>query len=161
MTTRSETLFQIGYSIRLEKMQAVFLARTDRFVNFSQILLSAAVITTAAPVLTGIAVAAFAAFSFIYQPSAKSMQAQAQKQKYEQLHAKSSSLSDDELHACYAQIQESDSLVIGSLQSPAHMGELIRLRHPVDFKLSRLESIAAFIAGDLPRPAATSQQPSV
>ncbi|RQQ42014.1 hypothetical protein DF121_34185 [Burkholderia stagnalis] len=152
MMTRSETLFQIGYSIRLEKMQAMFLVRTDRFVNFAQILLGAAVITTAAPVATGIAVAALAAFSFIYQPGAKSIQALAQKQKYEQLFACASSISDEQLFQKYCALQETDSQVIGSLMNPAHMGELVRLGETPDFQLTWLERIFAFIAGDLPRP---------
>jgi hypothetical protein len=79
--TRFETLFQIGYSIRLEKMQAMFLARTDRLINFSLLLLGAAVVTTVYPVATGFAVAALGAISFVYQPGVKSMQALSQKQK--------------------------------------------------------------------------------
>jgi hypothetical protein len=151
MTKRADTLFQIGYSVRLEKMQASLLARVDRFVSFAQILLGAAVITSAAPVTTGIAVAGLAAFSYIYQPAAKSVQALGQKRKYEQLQARASSLNDADLENCFAELQEGDSLVIGSLMNPAHMGEEIRLGHSPSLKLSKLECLAAFVAGDLPR----------
>ena len=152
VVTRYDTLFQIGYSIRLEKMQAMFLARVDRFVNFTLMLLGAAVITTVFPVATGIAIAALGGFSFVYQPGVKSILALGQKQKYEKLLSRAGSLSDDELFICFSEIQESDSQIIGSLMCPAHMGELIRLNQPVDFTLSRLEKIMAFTAGDLPKP---------
>jgi hypothetical protein len=157
--TRDETIFQIGYSIRLEKMQAMLLARFDRFINFSLMLLGAAVITTMfPPVVTGIAVAVLGGLSFIYQPGVKSILALTQKQKYENLRARAAHLSDDELLACYAELQESDSQAIGSLAHPAHMGELIRLGQPVDFDLGRLEAIMAFIAGDLPKPPRIDQK---
>jgi hypothetical protein len=65
VATRYGTIFQIGYSIRLEKMQAMFLARIDRFVNFMLMLLGAAVITTVFPVAIGSAIAALGGFSFV------------------------------------------------------------------------------------------------
>lgn len=152
MTRRAEIMFQIGYSIRLEKMQASLLARMDRFANFAQLLLGAAVITAAAPVATGVAVAALAGFSFIYQPGAKSTEARAQKRKYEQLQAKADRLSDEDLETCFVELQEGDSLVIGSLMNPAHMGEELRLGHTPNFRLTAMERLVAFAAGDLPRP---------
>lgn len=158
--TRHETIYQIGYSIRLEKMQAMFLARVDRLVNFSLMLLGAAVITTLIPpVVTGIAVAVLGGLSFIYQPGVKSMLALTQKQKYEKLLARESKLEDDDLFSAYAELQESDSQAIGSLTNPATMGELIRLDCPVNFELSWLEMIMAFIAGDLPKPTKIKQKP--
>jgi hypothetical protein len=151
MTTRFDTEFQIGYSIRLEKMQAMLLSRTDRIVNFLQIVLSAAVISNSAPVLTGLVLAVLSTYSFVWQPGAKSMLALTQKQKYENLQAQASTLDDNELHKRYCDLAESDSLVIGSLTRPAHLGEMIRLGQPPDFKLTTLEQIFAFFAGDLPR----------
>lgn len=150
--TRDELLFQIGYSIRLEKMQATLLARADRVSNFLQIFLGVAVVADAYPKAIGVAVAAVAAISFVCQPGAKSTEARAQKQKYEKLLAEESKLSDDEMRARYAELQESDSLVIGSLAHPAHMGEMIRLGHIPDFKLRWFEKVCAALAGDLPRP---------
>lgn len=157
--TRFETLFQIEYSIRLEKMQAMFLARVDRFINFSLLLLGAAVVTTLYPVVTGFAVAALGAMSFVYQPGIKSMQALMQKQKYEKLLSCESDLSDAELLKRYSDLQESDSLVIGSLACPAHFGELVRRGDPIDFVLTWNERLAAFIAGDLPRKDTFDQLP--
>ncbi|POR52771.1 hypothetical protein B0G62_10468 [Paraburkholderia eburnea] len=151
MTTRSETEFQIGYSIRLEKMQAMLLARADRIVNFLQIVLSAAVIANTAPVLTGVVLAILSTYSFVWQPGGKSMLALAQKQKYENLQSQAASLDDGELHKRYCDLAESDSQAIGSLTRPAHMGEMIRLGIPPDFQLTRLERVFAFLAGDLPR----------
>lgn len=158
--TRFETIFQIGYSIRLEKMQAMFLARMDRFINFALLLLGAAVVTTVYPVATGFAVAALGAISFVYQPGVKSMQALTQKQKYEKLLACESELDDSELLKRYSELQEGDSLVVGSLTCPAHMGELIRRGDAVNFKLTWNETIAAFIAGDLPRTGTFDQRPT-
>lgn len=149
--TRDELLFQIGYSIRLEKMQSLFLARIDRASNFSQMLLGIAVVTTKWPTATGIAVSALAAFSFVYQPGAKATEAKAQKQRYEKLLGRTPSLSDDELHSEFGAIQESDSQVIGSLMNPAHFGECVRLGRSPDYKLTWIEKVFAFIAGDLPR----------
>lgn len=150
---RHESTFQIGYSIRLETMHAVFLARVDRFVNFSQLLLGAAVITTTYPVATGIAVAALGAFSFVYQPGSKSTQAIAQKQKYEKLQARIPELGDDELFKCVTELQEGDSLALGSLKMPAYVSELVcrGAEVPTDCRLSLLEKTLAFIAGDLPK----------
>src|SRR5260370_32071831 len=159
--TRHETIYQIGYSIRLEKMQAMFLARVDRFINFSLMLLGAAVITTLfPPVVTGIAVAVLGGLSFIYQPGVKSMLALTQKQKYEKLLSREPELEDNELFSSYADLQESDSQVIGSLANPSTMGELIRLDCPVNFELSWLETVMSFIAGDLPKPARTDEKSS-
>ncbi|WP_176314753.1 hypothetical protein [Burkholderia vietnamiensis] len=149
--TRYETTFQIGYSIRLEKMQAMLMARADRASNFAQMLLGAAVMTNAAPLATGIAVAALAAYSFVCQPGGKATQALAQKQRYEQLLTEAGALDDAALFARYCALQESDSQVIGSLAHPAYVGEMIRLDQPTDVKLTRLEKIFAFLAGDLPR----------
>lgn len=150
--TRDDLLFQIGYSIRLEKMQAKLLDRADRASNFLQIFLGVAVVADAYPKVVGAAVAALAAISFVCQPGAKSIEARAQKQKYERLMAEESALSDQDLRTRYAELQESDSLVIGSLAQPAHMGELIRLGHTPDFELHWFEKLCASLAGDLPRP---------
>lgn len=149
--TRDDLLFQIGYSIRLEKMQAMFLARVDRASNFLQMLLGIAVVTTKWPTITGVAVSALAAFSFVYQPSARATEAKAQKQRYEKLLAQTSSLSEEELHKQFSSTQETDSQVIGSLMNPAHFGEYVRLGLVPDCTLTSIEKVAAFIAGDLPR----------
>lgn len=149
--TRDDLLFQIGYSIRLEKMQAMFLARVDRASNFLQMLLGIAVVTTKWPTITGVAVSALAAFSFVYQPGARATEAKAQKQRYEKLLAQASSLSEEELHKQFSSTQETDSQVIGSLMNPAHFGEYVRLGLVPDCTLTSIEKVAAFIGGDLPR----------
>lgn len=149
--TRDEIAFSISYSIRLEKMQSTFLARIDRASNFCQLLLGIAVIATNLPILTGILVSTLAAFSFVYQPAIKSIEARAQKQKYEKLQGIFATLTDKELTAQFGEIQATDSLVIGSLMHPAHFSEYIRLGKNPDYELTRFEKLVAFIAGDLPR----------
>jgi len=150
--TRDELLFQIGYSIRLEKMQATLLARADRASNFLQIFLGVAVVADAYPKVIGVAMAALAAISFVCQPGAKSTEARTQKQKYEKLLAEESTLLDQQLRTRYAELQESDSFIVGSLANPAHMGEQIRLGYVPDFQLNWFEKVCAALAGDLPRP---------
>ncbi|MDR6585542.1 hypothetical protein [Herbaspirillum frisingense] len=146
---RDAVLFDLGYSIRLEKMQASFLGRVDRASNFLQMMLGAAVIASAWPIPTGIAVSALAAFSFVYQPGAKATEARAQKQRYEKLLAKESELSDQQLKLAFGDIQATDSYVMGALVNPAFVAECVRLGRPTDHKLTKYESIIAFIAGDL------------
>lgn len=148
---RDETLYQIGFSIRLEKMHCTLLGRFDRASNFLQLLLGIAVVATSWPVVVGIAVSTLAAISFVYQPACKSIEAKIQKQKYEKLQARASTLTDSELEAEFAEVQAGDSVAIGSLLHPAHVGECIRLERTVDVSLTWYEKLMAFLAGDLPR----------
>lgn len=149
--TRDDLMFQIGYSIRLEKMQAMLLGRVDRASSFMQLLLGAAVVTNAMPVLTGIAVAALAAFSFVNQPGAKSTQALLQKQRYEKLQAIAPEMEDAELRKQFAEIQETDSQVLGSLLHVAQYGEEVRVGAKPNFELTWFEKWIGRLAGDLPR----------
>lgn len=148
--TRDELLFQIGYSIRLEKMQSMFLARVDRALNFLQLFLGAAIVTTKWPIVTGIAVSVLAAISFVYQLGSKATEAKLQKQRFEKLLARAPSLTDEVLHTQFSDMQETDSQVIGSLMNPAYFGECVRLGRTPDVALTFLEKICAFVAGDLP-----------
>lgn len=148
---RSELEFQIAYSSRLERMTAVLLSRIDRVVTFAQLLFGASVFANAPHIPAGILIAAFAAYSFVYQPGIKSMQALTQKQKYDELLAQAPKLTDDELRTRFYALQENDLLEIGSLCHAAHVGEEIRLGHSPSIVLSRYERLMAWLAGDLPR----------
>jgi hypothetical protein len=148
---RHETIFQIGYSVRIETMQALFLARIDRFINLALLFLGAAVVTSAAPVITGLSVAFFGAVSFVYQPGSNSTRSIIQKQKYEALLAAADELQDRDLHRRFVSLQEGDCLVLGSLKTPAYIAELVARGDtvPADCRMSRFEKIMAFIAGGL------------
>jgi hypothetical protein len=148
---RSELEFQIAYSSRLERMIAILLSRIDRVVTFAQILLGASVFAHAPYIPVGTLITVFAAYSFVYQPGIKSMQALTQKQKYDDLLAQALKLTDDELKARFYALQENDVPEIGELCHAAHMGEEIRLGHPPSVVLSKYERLVAWLAGDLPR----------
>lgn len=150
---RHETIFHIGYSVRIETMQAMLLARIDRFINLSLLFLGAAVVTSAAPVITGLSVAFFGAVSFVYQLGSNSTRSLIQKQKYEALLASADELEDRDLHRRYVALQEGDCLVLGSLKIPAYIAELVARGDavPADCRMSRFEKMMAFVAGGLPK----------
>lgn len=97
-------------------MPATLLGWADRASNFLQIFLSVALVADAYPKVIGVAV--LAPISFVCQPEAKSAEARAQKQRYERLTAEEAKLPNQELRTRYAELQESDSSVIGSLTHP-------------------------------------------
>ncbi|RKT98988.1 hypothetical protein C7H84_33910 [Burkholderia sp. Nafp2/4-1b] len=148
---RFEILFQLGYSIRLERMHEILLARMDRFISFTQIFLGITIVVGILPITGGIIVAALSAFSFAYQPGVKSVRACMQKRKYESLLAEASSVDNDTLLERYCALQENGSQIIRVLMHPAHVGEEIRLGREPTLDLTFIERMSAFIAGDLPR----------
>lgn len=149
---RSSTLFQIEYSIKLEKMTASLMGRLDRCSTFVQVLLGAAVFADApGQKLVGVSVALLSTVSLVWQPGARSSQAATQKAKYESLLARSPELDDDALSRAFLELQASDSAALGSLCVPAHVGvEIANGFTPSATRLSFLETISSWMAGDYP-----------
>jgi hypothetical protein len=149
---RADIEFNVGYSCRLEKMTASLWGRVDKLLSLVQVCLGASAFTEIANLhVIGCTIVVLSVYSLVYQPGSKGALAELQKRQYESLSARMHGLSDDELAAQYAKVQECDSPEIGALCDVAYNGELIRLGQPPKHVLSLREKAMAWMAGDLPR----------
>ena len=96
---RSDLEFAVVYSMRFEEMTATLLRRLDRFASWTQIVLGVAVVTTAAPVATGLAVACVATYQLVCRPGVEAMKATASKDRWRALFRTMDSMGDEALAA--------------------------------------------------------------
>lgn len=147
---RYNLLFQIDYSIRLEKMAACLMGRCDRGVSFLQLVIGASIPLHTYPVLAAFALILLSSWALIWQPAVLAVKASTQKQRYEELLMRAASLSDEALMTASYGLQSNDSSVLGALCRVAHVGvEIARGIHP-QYALSRYEKYIAWFSGDLP-----------
>lgn len=151
---RHEILFTIKHNENLEKYQRTFWGRVDRMVVFLQLFLSTLIFADiAGTVYYGAFMATLTISAFIYQPAKKAWMAAQQIVRYSHLKVNQSNLSDNELKAQFEQVTTLDSEVLGSFYQPAYNRACIQLDSDETFiqKLTIIETIAAWLGGDLPR----------
>lgn len=159
--SRNEILFNLYYSHYLELMNGTLMGRLDKCISLLLMVLGGAAFASFANyIVFGAGVAAVSAFQFIFQPGNKSGLSLEHAKKYLQLAMLESTLADDvELHKRYLEIQSLDNLPLGVLKNAAYKRAAIKLnlddRSP---PLSKVESLVAWIAGDLPENQKNARQ---
>lgn len=153
--TRDTIVFHIRYSFHIETMHATFYNRLDKLLTFSQILLGSVIFATFGNLaLLGAMVTVLSIISFVWQPGKAGLLYEIQSKKMKELITKPSTFSDAELHAAYIKAEETDNPILGLLRDAAYKRTLIALGRSAEssaIKLSLLETIAAWFAGDVPK----------
>jgi hypothetical protein len=149
--SRSDLEFVVVYSMRFEEMTATLLRRLDRLSSWTQIVLGVAVVTTAAPIATGLAVACVATYQLVCQPGVEAAKAAASQERWRALFRTMNSKSDNELAEAIQVTEEHDSPAIGGLRLPAQRAASVQLDLNAAAlpRLSRWQKALAFLAGGL------------
>ncbi|MDE9537256.1 hypothetical protein [Xenorhabdus bovienii] len=150
--SRNDIIFDINYSFYLENLFGTLMGRIDKFISITLIVLGGSVFSPFGNLfIFGALVAVISAAQFIYQPGRGAGISDEQAKKYRQLITLEPTLTDEELTRRFYEVQSLDSKPWGVLRSPAYKRASIRLEL-VDntAALTKLESIWAWIAGDLP-----------
>lgn len=149
---RHELKFVLYYSHAIEVMHARFLARIDRLLTFVQIVLGSVVFAgVEGTMLYGFLVVVLATGSFVWQPAMTSLRFAKRGESYARLILNEPTMTDDELRATLTKTAEDMPAELGVLTNPAHMRACIELGCPPTTKLTFWETVAAFIAGDVPK----------
>ncbi|CAI0891940.1 Uncharacterised protein [Serratia fonticola] len=152
--TRDTTVFHIRYSFHIETMHATLYNRLDKLLTFAQILLGSTIFATMGNLaFLGALVTVMAIISFVWQPGKAAMLYEIQAKKMKELITKPDTLSDSELHSAYTKAEETDNPTLGLLRDAAYNRALIVSGRESELvKLSLPEKVAAWFAGDLPKP---------
>lgn len=149
---REDLIFHLNYCFFIESLHARFLSRADKLLTFIQLVLGSSVFAAVnSPMLLGGALVSFSALSFVWQPAVNAVPFADRADKYARLMYREHSLSDEELNAELTAFVQGSYNELGFLCAPAYKRAAIKLGRVNDKKLTRLESVAAWFAGDLPR----------
>lgn len=153
---RQDILVDLNHSYYVEKMQSTLCGRIDRALSFIIVFLGASVFGDFfhASIYYGILIAFIATLNGIYQFGKKSAQAKDRAYQYLVLirDADSEKLSDIELSEKFKKLEKHDSDVFSILCNAAQQRATIvlGLRDNPAIKLTRLEKIVSWLAGNLP-----------
>lgn len=147
-----DVLFSLRYSFHINTMQATLLARLDKMLSFTLLLLGSAVAASFGwQAALGFVVAALSAIQFVWQPGRASMLAERQAAAYRTLLGQIGHLNASQLQQNYQQLQQSDPAEIGSLRDPAFKRAAIALDLEDTITLTPWQRFMAWLSGDLPR----------
>lgn len=136
-------------------MHATLLNRLDKILIFFQIILGSAVFASyGSSSLFGFLITVLAIVSFVWQPSKAAFAHDLQAKKIKALITKQNIFTESELLNEYSRAEETDNSTIGLLLNAAHKRALIATGYEVEAReitLTKTESVAAWLAGDLPR----------
>ncbi|WP_323909079.1 hypothetical protein [Aeromonas caviae] len=149
---RHKLNFDLHYGHAIEMMHARFWARSDRLLTFFQIVLGSAVFADVGNnMLFGGLLVVLSTLSFVWQPAMTALRFAKRGENYARLIINESTMTDDELRAALSKAAEDMPSELGVLTNPAHMRACIELGCPPTTKLTFWETVAAFIAGDVPK----------
>ncbi|MND21541.1 hypothetical protein D3C80_119070 [compost metagenome] len=149
---RHELKFVLHYSHAIEVMHARFLARIDRLLTFFQIVLGSAVFARLDGTMWyGLVMVVLATGSFVWQPAMTSLRFAKRGENYARLIINETTMTDEELRAALSEAAEDMPAELGVLTNPAHIRASIEIGCQPTTKLTFWETVAAFIAGDVPR----------
>lgn len=149
---REDLIFHLNYCFFIESLHARFLSRADKLLTFIQLVLGSSVFASIdSPMLLGGALVSLSALSFVWQPAVNAVPFADRADKYARLMYREHALSDEELNAELTSFVQGSYNELGFLCAPAYKRAAIKLGRVNDKKLTRLESVAAWFAGDLPR----------
>ena len=147
-----DVLFNLRYSFHFNTMQATLLARLDKLLSFTLLLLGSAVAASLGwQTALGVVVTTLSAIQFVWQPGRASMLAERQAAAYRTLLGQTSQLDTTQLQQSYQQLQQSDPAEIGSLRDPAFKRAAIALDLEDTIALTPWQRFMAWLAGDLPK----------
>lgn len=147
--TLEELKFLVVYSMRLEKMMETLLGRVDKLGSFLQILLGVSVVTSFAPVATGLLVAVVAAAQLVWQPGVKSSEARSSFCRWQALYHQCDDMEENEFRRQVKDISDHDGFVLSSLQGAAQLAAAVQMNCVTDTipSQSRSARVLAFFAG--------------
>ncbi|GAA4493366.1 hypothetical protein [Pseudaeromonas paramecii] len=149
---RDDLQFQLSYSYFMESMHARLYSRVDKLLTFAQLVLGSSVFASFGENwFLGLALVILSAISFVWQPAAKSHVYAGRADNYAKLMYRADELTDQELESQLTSTVEDIFDEVGALTSAAYMRAAIQLGRQCDTKLSGIEKVLAWLAGDLPR----------
>lgn len=149
---RYELNYQLRYSHTIEEMHKRYLERWDLILNFLQIVLGSAVFADfGGNVVFGLMLVILSTVSFVWQPGKASLLFAKRAEYYARLIINESSLTDEELRNALCEAAEGAPSEYGVLTKPAEFRAAYALGSKPTGDLTICETIAAFIAGDVPR----------
>ncbi|WP_280625214.1 hypothetical protein [Arsenophonus nasoniae] len=149
---RHNIIFDINYSYYLEEMFSTLTGRIHKLISVILFILGGSVFTPFSNLLLfGAFVSCLSAIQYFYEYAKHSCFSNIQAKRYLALIYNESTLSDDELHQKFNELQKSDTQCYGLLANAAYKRTSIKLGLDDHTKLTRLESIFAWFAGDLPK----------
>ncbi|MFS1539307.1 MAG: hypothetical protein ACL7BU_12210 [Candidatus Phlomobacter fragariae] len=150
---RQDMIFDINYSYYLETMFSTFTGRIDKLIAIILFILGGSVFTPFSNLfLFGSLVSLLSAIQYFYAFSKHSCYSNAQAKKYLTLIRNAPQLSDAELHQKINELEKADTKPYGIFANAAYKRARIRLGlNNENSKLTFIESLFAFFAGDLPK----------
>ncbi|MEX6381592.1 hypothetical protein ACON3F_04875 [Providencia hangzhouensis] len=163
--TQESLNFKIHNSFFIETMHATLLNRLDKILIFLQIVLGSAVFASYGNTpLFGFLITVLAVISFVWQPSKAAFAHDLQAKKMKLLITNQNTFTEIELLKEYSRAEETDNPTIGLLLSAAHKRALIATGYNEEarkIKLTKSESITAWLAGDLPPDTPSDDTPHI
>ena len=146
-----DPIFPITSSYYLNEMQSVVSGRIDKFISIALFILGGSVMASFSNMfIIGALISALSAIQIFCQFGKQSDASNGRAKQYLALMHDASKLTEEELHQKIGSLLQSDVFVFGSLYNPAYKRAAIHLGLPDDTKLTRFESVMAWLAGDLP-----------
>lgn len=149
---RHNIIFDINYSYYLEDMFSTLTGRIDKLISIILFILGGSVFMPFSNLLLfGLLVSCLSAIQYFYEFSKYSCFSNIQAKKYLKLIYNESKLNDTELHDKFNELQKSDTKCYGILANAAYKRASIKLGLDDHTKLTKIESLFAWFAGDLPK----------
>ncbi|MGE6284726.1 hypothetical protein ACLHZ9_06770 [Aeromonas media] len=150
--SRYDLKYQLRYSHAIEDMHKRYLERWDSFLSFLQIILGSAVFADfGGNMIFGSLLVSLSTISFVWQPGKHSLLFAKRAEYYAHLIICEPNLTDEELRVALCEATEGAPSEYGVLIKPAEMRAAYALGTTPTGKLTACETVAAFIAGDVPR----------
>ena len=150
--SHQDPIFTIASSYYLNEMQSVLLGRIDKFISITLFVLGGSVMLSFSSLfIVGALISILSALQFFLQFGKQSDLANERSKKYLSLLHNSETISEEDLHLRLEELLKTDIPVFGVLYNPAYKRAAIKLDRVDETVLTKSESIAAWLAGDLPR----------
>ena len=150
--SRYDLKYQMRYSHAIEEMHKRYLERWDSILSFLQIIFGSAVFADfGGNMYFGFLLVSLSTVSFVWQPGKQSLLFAKRAEYYARLIIKEPTMEDEELRAALCEAAEGAPSEYGVLTKPAEMRAAYALGTSPPKELTVCETVAAFIAGDVPR----------
>lgn len=149
---RHNMIFDINYSYYLENMFSKLMDRINKFISIILFILGGSVFTPYSNLfLFGLLVSVLSAIQYFNQFGHQSCRSDMQARQYLSLIHHEPELSDTQLHKKFNELQKSDTKPYSILANAAYKRASIELGLDDHTTLTKLESLFAWLAGDLPK----------
>lgn len=160
--SHQDPIFTITSSYYLNEMQSVISGRIDKFISIALFILGGSVMASFSNMfIIGAFISALSAIQIFCQFGKQSDASNDRAKKYLALMHDAPKLTEEEIHQKLGNLLQSDVFAFGALYNPAHKRAAIHLGLTDDTKLTKFESVMAWLAGDLPRDTPSDDTPHI